>query len=241
MRISPLILSIHARARHQRRLKYLLPSDFDTDQSEDKEDELRVCQMLRGAQQTLGEMPWFGHSRSWVGSVCLYHHLRKIPFPNQDARVCPGPRNETADGNAKSYSTITSPAKWCGDGLETGCSSGRRLEGRGTEPQVTNGYSVCPIELAEAVVEASGARRAIGTAHRFPELLAALQPHLDGSPGTRTMAESALEVYADEIFIRRVAMAAKELHDAGASIENVPAHLTAACFARPPPMGFAWQ
>ena len=84
--------------------------------------EIDFCPSLAPAWGALMRMPWFGLLHRWSASVCLWHHVTRRPFPNQDVLACPPA--------AKS-------------------SERRQLVGHGTAPGKDNGNSVCPLHLAE--------------------------------------------------------------------------------------------
>uniref|UniRef100_A0A7S2F1R8 Uncharacterized protein n=1 Tax=Octactis speculum TaxID=3111310 RepID=A0A7S2F1R8_9STRA len=167
-----------------------------------------ACVAFASARAALEEMPWFGVLPHWTGSVCLWHHVTKRPFPNQTVDACPLKHHTTR----------------------------RRLIGHGRRPGASNSFTICPLLEAEESVRNAPSALTLALIARDDQLTHALEPILKGS--SFAQAEEDLYHFSVSLLTQRMLSAADDLQRESISLDSLPKHLSAACFQRAPPDGF---
>jgi hypothetical protein len=217
----------------------------------------------RGAQLTLSralknvlDMPWFGLLEKWAGSVCLLHYATEWQWPAESRAAC-SPDAHHFEWGALTHGSAARPDDRRRQYSAQEKDDSRKNAHRGVAPSIANNWSVCPIRVAERLLNDSvTAQMDRWLAANAPDLSilvykgdirdAENQSYLKGDasspfkgfPIDPRGADATMYNWALTIFEARMREATKKLARRGFSLEAPPPFLSPDCFLASAPDGF---
>ena len=211
---------------------------------------------LPRALKNLMDMPWFGLLDNWAGSMCLLHYATEWPWPSETRAAC-SPDAELFNWTSLTYGSAALPDKRSHQYSLKEKDASRKNAHKGTYPSPANNWSVCPIRVAERLLNGSvTAQMDRWLTLRAPDLSHLVYERNNpdssnelvlegdesspfrGFPVDSRGADTTMYTWAIAIFKARMREASKNLLMHGYSVKNPPLFLSPDCFLASAPDGF---
>jgi len=206
--------------------------------------------------KNLMDMPWFGLLDHWGGSICLLHYVTEWPWPSESRAAC-SPDAELFNWTSLTYGSAARPDKRTRQYSLKEKGASRKNAHKGAAPSATNGWSVCPIRVAERLLNES----VTAQMDRWLTMKAPDLSHLvyeRNNPDSRNAlfleggesslftgftvdprgADTTMYTWAMTVFEGRMREASKDLSMRKFSFESTPSFLSPDCFLASAPDGF---